>query len=562
MYQDYFGLQEQAFSIAVNPRYLYMTQKHKEALAHLLYGVKGGGFVMLTGEVGTGKTTIIRCLLEQLPQNTDIAIVLNPMSNVEEMLCTICDELGVKYHRDKNTVKSLTDALQSYLLVNHTKGKNTVLLIDEAQLLSAEVLEQIRLLTNLETSTQKLLQIILVGQPELNDLLAQPRLRQLSQRITARFHLTPLTLEETYQYISHRLSVAGMSRDKTPFSPKIIKQIHRYTGGIPRMINILCERALTGAYGHNKFQVDNEIFQLAKKEVEGNRQSTLANKAAPSVNVLYLLGGATLVLLVSILIVLLNVFGSSSGAPDTASGTVTNSRGEIERKNAESALPPIGGAITDLAQNEFPEAKDGVNAFAEDFIIPELNTAQATLFDYLQIEINKVSPPCWQVSEKNIQCSEDKFTTWEELKLLNRPAVLSLITKDKFKAYALLIGIQDKHALLLGQDKKRTPVLLEEIGPQWTGDIFYAWKKPKDYDKPIGMGSSHPAVAEIAEQFALLDTQPNPLTRKKFNRALQERIKIFQREHNLIADGIIGERTIMKLNEALGVSATLEYQFL
>ncbi|VUD56771.1 hypothetical protein TDB9533_02390 [Thalassocella blandensis] len=563
MYQDYFGLQEQAFSIAVNPRYLYMTQKHKEALAHLLYGVQGGGFVMLTGEVGTGKTTIIRCLLDQLPQNTDIAIVLNPMSNVEEMLCTICEELGVKHHRDKNTIKSLTDALQAYLLVNHTKGKNTVLLIDEAQLLSAEVLEQIRLLTNLETSTQKLLQIILVGQPELNDLLAQPRLRQLSQRITARFHLTPLTLEETYQYISHRLSVAGMSKDKTPFSPKIIKQIHRYTGGIPRMINILCERALTGAYGHNKFQVDSEIFQLAKKEVEGNRQSTLANKSTPSINVLYVLGGATIVLLVSILIVLLNIFGPQDNSTGAGQEAITRSKGEIERKPSASSMPPIGSAIdADFAETDYPEATSNTPKFEEDYIIPELTTAQATLFDYLQIEVNQVSPPCWQVSERNIQCSEDTFTTWEELKLLNRPAVLSLITKDKFKAYALLIGIQDKHALLLGQDKKRNPILLEEIGPQWTGEIFYAWKKPKGYDKPIGIGSSHPAVAEIAEQFALLDTQPNPLTKKKFNQALQERIKIFQREHNLIADGIIGERTIMKLNEALGVSTTLEYQFL
>ena len=168
MYHTFFGLTEPAFSIAVNPRYLYMSQQHKEALAHLLYGVAGGGFVMLTGEVGTGKTTIIRCLLEQMPENTDIAIVMNPMSNVPELLTTICDELDAAYVKDEPSVKDLTDALHTFLLRNHTRGRNTVLLIDEAQLLSIEALEQVRLLTNLETTTQKLLHIILVGQPELN----------------------------------------------------------------------------------------------------------------------------------------------------------------------------------------------------------------------------------------------------------------------------------------------------------------------------------------------------------------------------------------------------------
>ncbi len=566
MYQDYFGLQEQAFSIAVNPRYLYMTQKHKEALAHLLYGVKGGGFVMLTGEVGTGKTTIIRCLLEQLPENTEIAIVLNPMANVEEMLSTICDELGVKYLKDKNTVKSLTDALQLNLLHNHTHGKNTVLLIDEAQLLSAEVLEQIRLLTNLETSTQKLLQIILVGQPELNDLLAQPRLRQLSQRITARFHLTPLTEEETYQYIRHRLAVAGMTKDKSPFSPKIIKQIHKYTCGIPRMINILCERALTGAYGHNKFEIDNEIFQLAKKEVEGNRQSTIANKSSLSFNGMYVFGGVCLLLLLGIFGLLLN---NHFNKQVSQSMPETDFSGAIERPKKQTPNVITTENTQFASQDSFITNEKIGNTLtseapllSEEITVRELNTAQATLFDFLNISVNTVTPPCWQVGEQGYQCGEEQFTTWDEIRVLNRPVILSLITREKFKAFAVLIGLQDNHALMLGQDNKRLPILLEELGPQWTGRVFYAWKKPQDYEKPIGVGSSHPAVADIAEQFALLDTQPNPLTRKRFNKALQERIKIFQREHNLIADGIIGERTIMKLNEALGVSTTLEYQFL
>src|SRR5690606_1979704 len=258
MYHDFFGLKEQAFSIAVNPRYLYMSDQHREALAHLLYGIQIGGFVLLTGEVGTGKTTIIRSLLEQLPEQTDIAMVFNPMANVPEMLGMILDELRVQYEKSQTSVKYLTDVLHHFLLDNHARGRNTVLLIDEAQLLSADALEQIRLLTNLETNTQKLLQIILVGQPELNTLLSRPRLRQLAQRITARFHLSPLNLAETRAYIAHRLQVAGLNGEKNPFTPGIVKKIHRFSGGIPRRINILCERILIGLYGHNQHQVDNK----------------------------------------------------------------------------------------------------------------------------------------------------------------------------------------------------------------------------------------------------------------------------------------------------------------
>ena len=186
MYHQYFGLTEAPFSIAVNPRYLFMSPRHRDALAHLLYGVgAGGGFILLTGEVGTGKTTINRCLLEQLPDDTDIAIILNPALNAMELLATVCDELGIAYDSEKHTLKTLTDNLHRYLLENHRRGRKTVLLIDEAQHLDFDVLEQIRLLTNLETNSEKLLQIILIGQPELAQMLGRPELRQCSRRTTS-----------------------------------------------------------------------------------------------------------------------------------------------------------------------------------------------------------------------------------------------------------------------------------------------------------------------------------------------------------------------------------------
>ena len=270
MYHQYFGLNEAPFSIAVNPRYLFMSARHRDALAHLLYGVgAGGGFILLTGEVGTGKTTINRCLLEQLPQDTDIAIILNPALNAEQLLATACDELGIDYDREEPSLKSLTDALHRFLLDNHHRGRKTVLMIDEAQHLDFDVLEQIRLLTNLETNSEKLLQIILIGQPELAQLLARPELRQLNQRITARYNLEPLNLAETGSYIQHRLQVAGMAPDRVIFPQRVVRAIYQQTRGIPRLINLLCDRILLGAYGRNRSRADMDMLRLAAREVMG-----------------------------------------------------------------------------------------------------------------------------------------------------------------------------------------------------------------------------------------------------------------------------------------------------
>ena len=210
MYTSFFGLNEEPFSITPNPRYLYMSERHTEALAHLIYGIKdSGGFVQLTGEVGTGKTTLIRSLLQRLPDNADVALILNPQLSATEFLAAILEELGVSQPDKPDSLKALTDALNAFLLENHSKGRRTILIVDEAQNFAIDVLEQIRLLTNLETARQKLLQITLIGQPELRLMLARTDLRQLAQRITGRYHLEPLTRDETIQYIRHRLRVAG-----------------------------------------------------------------------------------------------------------------------------------------------------------------------------------------------------------------------------------------------------------------------------------------------------------------------------------------------------------------
>ena len=270
MYYQYFGLAESPFSISVNPRYLFMSPRHREALAHLLYGVgSGGGFILLTGEVGTGKTTINRALLEQLPDNVDLAIVLNPALSAVELLASVCDELEIDYPKAGDSLKQLTDALHRFLLANHQAGRRTVLMIDEAQHLDFEVLEQIRLLTNLETDHEKLLQIILIGQPELTAKLARPELRQLNQRITARYDLQPLNPRETAAYIRHRLEVAGLPGSQELFPPGVVRAIHKRAQGIPRQINLLCDRALMGAYGRKLTKVTRPMVMAAAKEVFG-----------------------------------------------------------------------------------------------------------------------------------------------------------------------------------------------------------------------------------------------------------------------------------------------------
>ena len=277
VYPKYFGLKEASFSITPDPQYLFLSGQHREALAHLLYGAgDSGGFVLLTGEVGTGKTTVCRAFLEQLPQGVDVALVLNPALTGVELLHAICDEFGLEVPAAEQSAKALVDRLNLFLLDAHARGRRPVLIIDEAQNLRPKVMEQIRLLTNLETTKQKLLQIFLIGQPELRDVLASPDLRQLNQRITARFHLKPLSVRETAAYVDHRIAVAGV--DRPLFTAAALRRVHRYSGGVPRLINLLCDRALLGAAVSRRMQVTPDIVTRAAREVHGSDDGALPQR--------------------------------------------------------------------------------------------------------------------------------------------------------------------------------------------------------------------------------------------------------------------------------------------
>nr|MBA3774526.1 AAA family ATPase [Ramlibacter sp.] len=295
MYAAYFGLKHEPFSIAPDPRYLFMSERHREALAHLLYGLgAGGGFVLLTGEIGTGKTTVCRLFLEQIPPNCNVAYIFNPKLTVTELLQSICHEFHVRVApKEASTVKHYLDPLTEFLLDAHAVGRNNVLIIDEAQNLSAEVLEQLRLLTNLETRERKLLQIILIGQPELRGMLARPELEQLAQRVIARYHLDALTPAESEEYIRHRLDVAGLERP-LPFERKAVQRIHRLSRGVPRRINLLCDRSLLGAFANSRPVVDRATVDKAAAEVFGAAPIPAARRRTAAVLGLGLAAGAGL----------------------------------------------------------------------------------------------------------------------------------------------------------------------------------------------------------------------------------------------------------------------------
>lgn len=545
MYHQYFGLNEAPFSIAVNPRYLFMSARHRDALAHLLYGVgAGGGFILLTGEVGTGKTTINRCLLEQLPHDTDIAIILNPALNAIELLATACDELGIYYDPDKHSLKTLTDALHSFLLENHAKGRKTVLMIDEAQHLDFEVLEQIRLLTNLETNSEKLLQIILIGQPELAQLLARPELRQLNQRITARYNLEPLDLSETGSYIHHRLQVAGVSADRVIFPPAVVRGIYKRTRGIPRLINVLCDRVMLGAYGRNKNRADLATLRVAAREVLGDEGAKQAALWPWALAALVLLGAGAAwwgmnqldfpapTIKQSPSVTAQDVFNSPDDQPVVDSGAAT-----------EPIVAPDTTAL--IATNQEQDVETS-------WLLPP-REAESLLWSFTS-DLPTPESVC-DKDRVDIACIEASADTWDELFELQRPLLLDMVTIEKFSASTLLLGIEGRTAWV-AHPGGLARVKLAELGPFWSGRYRFLWHPPKGFERILSEGDNSPAVAEIARLFALLDGQTQALAADRFNAALKQRVMLFQQSQGLEADGVIGVQTLLKLNEALGIDSS------
>jgi len=549
MYYQYFGLNEPPFSIAVNPRYLFMSPRHRDALAHLLYGVgAGGGFILLTGEVGTGKTTINRCLLEQIPQDTDTAIILNPALNAMELLASVCDELNIKYDQNNHTLKTLTDHLHKFLLDNHARNRKTVLLIDEAQHLEFDVLEQIRLLTNLETNSEKLLQIILIGQPELAQILARPELRQLNQRITARYNLEPLNLEETGAYINHRLQVAGMSPERVIFNSSVVRGIYKVTRGIPRVINVLCDRMLLGAYGRNKPRADHAMLQLAAREVLG--EAYTFNPTWRWVGAIVLLG---------LLIWAGGWFiGSYTASPPTqlTAASVQTTRPDVTAVTAGAEPSAVDSGSTALA--EIVSAEPAQVSLVEPVDMAEIMWPPGDVFDQLWSIYSAepaLQPPCTEQVHAGLACYEGEAWTWNDIQSLDRPLLLDVITQDRFSAGVMILGITDTTAWALSRNGV-VEVQLADLATYWTGRYRFLWRVPKGFQSSLSLGQEGDVVTRVAALFARLDGQIEPLAVERFNFALQQRVRLFQREQELADDGVVGLQTLLRLNAELGVDVS------
>ena len=575
MYTQFFNLREMPFSIAPDPAYLYMSPRHQEALGHLLYGTgKYGGFVQLTGEVGTGKTTIIRTLLAQRLDNVDVAMIHNPRQSEREFVQSICDELGIVYDRTGPTLKTLVDALNAYLIARHTEGRRTVLIIDEAQQLAPDVLEQVRLLTNLETSKEKLLRIMLIGQPELAELLGRQDLRQLAQRITARYHLTPLLAEETAEYIAHRLQVAGGARDL--FSAAAVKLIHRQAGGIPRVINILCDRALLGAYSQSVRQVTPELVEQAAAEVLGVPASLLIGKRSPSRAARRpaspTLPGGWLRWAEGVLVVIGLVLAAQLllrqwrqptdiEAPTTAAATSTPSSPAPVPATAAAAAAPMAPAVRSApAAVAAPVAEPVVVPAAAETppALPSAFTAAAPL-NSLVLKLAQLWQPgirlargekaCTSLHRDRLDCLKGN-AEWSDLAAMNTPAILTLSESGTLR-YVLLRELGREQATLLGPGGKlRLPVAA--LDPLWTGEYLLLWRRETD-EMSIGPDTRGDPILwlrrRLAAKLGIVVGDPNDAT---WDEELRKAVQRVQADIGARPDGIAGPRTLLGLASQTG----------
>jgi general secretion pathway protein A len=521
MYQSFFGLAEAPFSIAPDPRYLYMSRSHQEALAHLLYGLRGeGGFVLLTGEVGTGKTTICRALLEQIPASCDVAYIFNPRLTVLELLSTICREFGIACPETNASVMVFVDRINAYLLERHANGRNTVLIIDEAQNLSVDVLEQMRLLTNLETSQRKLLQIILLGQPELAEMLARPELRQLAQRIVARYHLGPLPKAEVERYIRHRLDVSGARQNLIP--SRLMARLHRLSGGVPRVLNVLCDRALLGAYAQGKEQVDRATLDKAAREVFGGPPKTRRRAVQVIAAALTLVTGATVAVAVY-----QHQLGNEATPAPSYRADASLSRG-VEA-NAGSPAPD-------------PETLEWMpdKALAHSKAI-----AFATLL-HAWGETEAGATPCEPNGSSTLRCRIARGDL-DELRRLNRPAILEMRDAQDRPFFACQTHLDERSATFtFGAATRR--VSLGAVASQWSGHYIAMWRMPPEVGSLIRPGERGPAVVWLRRQLvqAGMDGM-NPSNDPVFDDTMVHKVKQYQLKHGLLADGAIGTQTLMHL---------------
>ncbi|HEX5683773.1 MAG TPA: AAA family ATPase [Ideonella sp.] len=573
MYAKFFGLRQPPFSIAPDPRYLFMSERHREALAHLLYGVKGGGgFVLLTGEIGAGKTTVCRCFLEQVPPRCNVAYIFNPKLTVPELLQTVCDEFRIPlpalppaHEGTPRSIKEFIDPLNEFLLRTHSVGQTNVLIIDEAQNLSADVLEQLRLLTNLETAERKLLQIILIGQPELRDMLARPELEQLAQRVIARYHLSALDEAETARYVAHRLGVAG-GEGASPFDKAALKRIHQLSRGVPRRVNLLCDRALLGGYATGQAKIGVEVIERAAAEVFGDHHPSAAltgwpaqaRRAAPWAG--GLLAG------VSIAAAAAWVMRPTTPAPAAAqpatmaaavaSGTLRGAAGSPApvppaSAPASNAAPATAGATATASPAALSAAELRATFNAE---LHGEADAWRELASAWGVTLGNGNDFCASAMRQALPCFKGPGSL-ALVRQLDRPGVLVLYDGDNRPFHVLLTTLTADTATLR-RGKASVTVPLATLGAAWRGDFGTFWRAPPGYAGPGTLTTANPeASAWLMERLgrALRGERRPGSAAEPAREPFTARVASFQVAQGLSPDGVAGPMTVMLLNRATGV---------
>jgi general secretion pathway protein A len=535
MYETYFGLKTEPFSVAPDPRFMYLSDPHREALKHLEIGLRGGaGFVLLTGEIGAGKTTVWRSFLEQLPSNFDVATVVNPKLGVDALLARVCDDLRVELTEGPG--RDPIDALHGHLLLAHAQGRRTLIAVDEAQALSDAVFEQLRLLTNLVTSERKFVQVLLIGQPELLDRLEQPALEPLAQRVVARYHLPALPAGETRRYIAHRLAVAGAG-GTLPFDEGALARIHELCGGIPRRINVLCDRALLAAWETRVPRVNAALVDRAARDVFARpaRPKPAAPAPAPARpqpppppdrRAWLVIGGLALV---SGLVLSPWVRGWLAGPPAAVAATPAPAPPPAPVTVAPPAAPPAVAA---------PAATD-------DWFVGGVDEAAAwrDLVAAWGVTL-PAGEPCTMAAAQGLPCWRGRGGL-AAIRQLDRPVLLALADARGRAAPVLLTGLSDQAATLRIAGRERS-LPLATLLRDWRGEFSTVWRAPPGWREGVVVNEEDTALARwVSEHLARIDGKPA--------RPLAERITAFQLAQGLSPDGIAGPQTLLQLNRAAGV---------
>ena len=586
MYTQFFNLRETPFSITPDPAYLYMSPRHQEALGHLLYGTgQYGGFVQLTGEVGTGKTTVVRTLLEQKLDGVEVAMIHNPRQSEREFVQSICDELRVIYDRDQTpTLKDLVDALNLHLLKNHAQGKRTVVIIDEAQNLEPGVLEQVRLLTNLETHKEKLLRIMLVGQPELSDVLGSPELRQLASRITARYHLTPLEEDETAEYVRFRLGVAGTQEELFP--PDAIAEIHRRTRGVPRLINVLCDRALLGAYGSHQHKVTPEIVRTAALEVLGKDSDGFAGErrmggrfdrrsggGLPLLSVTWFEGGliAMALMIGGALIyqtILRGVGPAAAPSAPAVQAPVAARSSPVARPAVTTPAPapapapvaaPIPAAPVAAAPG-VPTVKPSNPAVMRQ-VFASGERLQPVIGQLIRLwdpgtRIPAGGTVCRTLRRQGLECYRTNGGL-KDLRQMDRPAIVTLADEAGALKYALVTQLTEERARV-ETARGGVDISIEDLSRAWNGEIFVLWRR-ETQEVQLAPGHRGPSVVWLRQRLAQMMGKP-AVRSDRYDDGLKEEVRLFQEARDLFADGVVGIRTRIALSDPAPGTPTLKFQ--